>query len=105
MGKTQRRKAPRRDYHGHLGLLHLGTFTEGRCEQIGEGGALIAPHVNNQNFTEGETLVVTLFFPDIGGIVSTAKCLYKKDSGAIGLSFINLPARFKKRVRDYVSRR
>ena len=97
-----RRKAPRRPYDGDVGVLFNGQMHLLPCYQVGEGGALIkaVPEVQ-----KGDFIVITIFFPKIGGVVATAECVYISDDEKIGLSFQDLTMDFKIKIREYVSRR
>ena len=105
MAKEFRRKAPRRDYHGSIGLLHKWSFIQSPCLQVGEGGALVAYDALNESVQIGDQFVFTIFLPNIGGVTSLAQCLYKNEAGDFGVSFFEIDMKFKKRVREYVSRR
>lgn len=104
MSEGFRRKAPRRDYSGLLGVLHSGIMSIVNCKQVGEGGALLEQNDSTEGLNDGDNIVITLFFPKIGGIVAQARCLYKTDQGHIGIAFQTLSTDFKKRIREYVSR-
>ncbi|MCB0378249.1 MAG: PilZ domain-containing protein [Bdellovibrionales bacterium] len=100
-----RRKAPRRPYGGYAGILHKGAVFICHCAQVGEGGALIKADENNAQFEVGAPIVITIFFHRIGGIVTSAECLYKTPEGHIGIGFGDIKMDFKKVIREYVSRR
>lgn len=106
MEKEFRRKAPRRNFDGYAGVLFQGTVEISRCLQIGEGGALIRTNSHTESITQGDFLVLTLFLPNIGGVVATAECVYHaKEPKKIGLQFTHLDTTYKKKVREFVSRR
>ena len=86
-----------------MGILGQGEFYVANCRQIGEGGAMVFAGSNMSSIQEGDTIAVTFFLPTTGGIVCRAVCLYKNDSGALGLSFKELPPSYKKKVRDFVA--
>ncbi len=73
--------------------------------QIGEGGALIDIHPRHQGMKKGDLAVLTLFLPNVGGVVATAQCVYLSDSQKTGFQFIDLDLKFKIRIREFVSRR
>lgn len=100
-----RRKAPRRPYDGSVGVLYKGNMFFIPCLQVGEGGALLSKSSGIENIQQGETLVLTIFFPKIGGVVATAECVYISEDQNIGISFVQLSMDFKKKIREYVSRR
>ena len=100
-----RRKAPRRPYDGSVGVLFRGTMHFIPCLQVGEGGALLSRTPELSEIQQGDTLVLTIFFPKIGGVVATAECVYVSDEENIGLSFQQLSMDFKKKIREFVSRR
>ena len=104
MDTSFRRKAPRRDYEGLVGVLHKGKMTTNRCVQVGEGGALVKGSPEVEEIQNGDGIVVTIFFPNIGGIVAKADCLYRNEEGSIGIAFQDISMEFKKRIREYVSR-
>jgi len=101
MEKKSRRRSPRRDHLGLMGVLSHQGFYIAQCRQIGEGGAMI--FTNGGSFQEGEPISVTFFLPKSGGIVCRANCLYQNQSGALGLSFENLNPDHKKKIRDYIA--
>ena len=105
MQKEFRRKAPRRTYDSPVGILYRGKMSFTPCLQIGEGGALIAQLPGPNPIQEGESIVITIFFPVIGGVVSTAECVYFSEDNTVGLSFVDLGMDFKKKIREFVSRR
>jgi hypothetical protein len=105
MADAKRRKAPRRQYHGQAGILYRGHMTITRCNQLGEGGALIRSDELLDSVAEGEEVVVTLFLPNIGGLVATAQCVYRSNNTKIGLQFCSLEMKYKKKIREFVSRR
>lgn len=100
-----RRKAPRRFFEGQVGALYKGHMTITTCAEIGEGGALIASDDLLEPLIKGDEVVITLFLPNIGGLVAYANCVYRSDSDKIGLQFTNLEMKYKKRIREFVSRR
>ena len=100
-----RRKAPRRDFDGQVGVLYQGTMSITTCSQLGEGGALIHSGEEIDIIKQDDELVLTLYLPSIGGIVATAKCVYRADNGKIGLQFNQVEMKFKIRIREFVSRR
>ena len=100
-----RRKSPRKSFAGTVGILHRGHLIINSCLQIGEGGALVQGHKNIDVIEVGDPIVFTLFFPQVGGVVTQASCLYRSEQGHIGISFQDLGMDFKKRIREYVSRR
>lgn len=100
-----RRKAPRRVFDGSVGALFHGHMTFSVCSQLGEGGALIAADGELRKVKQGDDMVITLYLPSIGGIVATAECVYRADNGKIGLQFYGLDMKYKKRIREFVSRR
>ena len=103
MGKPQRRRSPRRDHRGQIGIMGQGKFHVAQCRQIGEGGAMVFAGSETCDIQEGDTVAVTFFLPITGGIVCRAVCLYKNEAGAIGLNCQELSPVFKKKVRDYVA--
>ncbi len=105
MEKELRRKAPRRHFDGQVGILYNGHMTITVCAQLGEGGALIKTDHLLKEMKEGDEMVVTMFLPNIGGLVTCAKCVYLTDTGFIGLQFSELEMKFKVRIREFVSRR
>lgn len=105
MEKEFRRKAPRRPYDSHVGVLYHGKMSFVPCRQVGEGGALISQLSGPITIQEGDSIVITIFFPLIGGIVTTAECVYISEDGDLGLSFKDLSMDFKIKLREYVSRR
>ena len=100
-----RRKAPRKRYDGEVGALYKGKLTITQGSQLGEGGALIQSNPALDAMLEGESLVLTLFIVNIGPIIATAKCVYRSDNGKIGLQFQDLDTKYKKLIREFVSRR
>lgn len=100
-----RRKAPRRRFDGNVGSLFQGKMTLTQCSQLGEGGALIHCEGDLERVTKGDQMVLTIFLPNIGGIIATAECVYIADSGKVGLQFQTLDTLYKKRIREFVSRR
>ena len=100
-----RRKSPRRSFSGTVGILHKGHLLVNSCLQVGEGGALIQGQKQIERIEIGDPMVLTLFFPQIGGVVTQASCLYRSEQGHIGVSFSGLDVGFKKKIREYVSRR
>lgn len=100
-----RRKAPRRNFEGFAGILYQGQLTITRCTQLGEGGALIFGKGPLSRIEKDDEIVVTLFLPSIGGLVATATCVYVSDKKMIGLQFNALEMEYKKKVREFVSRR
>ncbi len=105
MEKEFRRKAPRRKFEGTVGALYDGTMTLVPCLQLGEGGALIAKDSNLQPIQKGDHLLITIVLVNIGPVVAKAECVYLADDSHIGLQFINLDTRYKKLIREFVSRR
>lgn len=105
MSTEHRRRAPRRRFDGQVGVLFKGKLTTARGLQLGEGGALIAAHTNLQELKVDQEVVLTLYLPSIGGMVATAKCVYWKDDLQIGFQFNSLDMEYKKKVREFVSRR
>jgi hypothetical protein len=105
MEKEFRRRAPRRKFNGKAGTLYQGQMSLCLCAQLGEGGALIHTNKTNDALEEGEFLVLTLFLPNIGGIVATAECVYRTNNGKAGLQFTKLSTSYKKKIREFVSRR
>ena len=100
-----RRKAPRRRFDGKVGALFQGQMSLTQCSQLGEGGALIHAEGDLRNVTKGHSMVLTIFLPNIGGVIATADCVYISDNGKIGLQFQKLDTLYKKRIREFVSRR
>lgn len=100
-----RRKAPRKNFEGQVGALYQGYMTITRGSQLGEGGALIESDDLLEGMEKGDQCVVTLFLPNIGGVVATASCVYRAESGKIGLQFLDLGMAYKKKIREFVSRR
>lgn len=100
-----RRKSPRRSFSGTVGILHQGQLLINNCLQVGEGGALIQGQKQIEKISVEDPIVMTLFFPQIGGVVTQASCLYRSEEGHIGVSFHGLDVGFKKKIREYVSRR
>ena len=106
MKEEYRRKAPRRRFEGQVGVLYQGRMTITVCAQIGEGGALIESDHLLQSVQSGDSIVMTVFLPNIGGVVATATCVYRStDSNKIGLQFQKLETKYKLKVREFVSRR
>ena len=105
MEQELRRKAPRRHFDGRAGVLYRGRMAITNCSQLGEGGALISSENLLEGIQKGDALVITLFLPNIGGMVGTAHCVYLTDHGKIGLQFEELDMTFKVRIREFVSRR
>ncbi len=105
METEYRRKAPRRDFDGKVGALFKGEMTITQCSQLGEGGALITEDKNLKSMKEGDPLVLTLFLVNIGPVIATAECVYRSSNGKIGLQFRDLDTRYKKLIREFVSRR
>lgn len=100
-----RRKAPRRFFDGQVGALYKGHMTITTCAQIGEGGALIASDELLETLNTGDEIIITMFLPNIGGLVANANCVYRAEGDKIGLQFNNLEMKYKKRIREFVSRR
>lgn len=100
-----RRKAPRRNFDGKVGALYKGKLTITQCAQLGEGGALIHSDPNLSAMQEGDKLVLTIFLVNIGSVIATGQCVYRSSSEKIGLQFIDLDTRYKKLIREFVSRR
>ena len=105
MREEFRRKAPRRRFNGQIGVLYKGRMTITQCSQLGEGGALISSDHLLDAVEKGDSMVVTAFLPNIGGLVAAAQCVYRNDSGNIGLQFEVLETKYKVKVREFVSRR
>ncbi len=105
MEKEYRRKAPRRNYDGKVGALYKGEMTITQCVQLGEGGALIHSDSILSGIVKSEKIVLTLFLPNIGGAIATAECVYVADDEKIGLQFTRLDTKYKKKIREFVSRR
>ena len=105
MKEEFRRKAPRRRFNGQVGVLYKGRMTITLCSQLGEGGALISSDHLLEPVQKGESMVVTIFLPNIGGVVAPATCVYRSDSDHIGLQFEVLETKYKVKVREFVSRR
>lgn len=105
MDEQFRRKAPRRHFNGQVGVLYQGHMTITRCTQLGEGGALIVSDELLKPLKESQEMVVTLFLPNIGGVVAYAHCVYRSGDHKIGLQFHELEMKYKVRVREFVSRR
>lgn len=105
MEKEFRRKAPRRNFHGQSGVLFKGHMTITTCAQLGEGGALIRSDQLLREVKECDEMVVTLFLPNIGGVVAYAQCVYLSGNNKIGLQFKELEMKYKVRIREFVSRR
>lgn len=105
MNGELRRKAPRRHFDGQAGVLFQGHMIISTCSQLGEGGALISSDRHLDSVVKGDQMVVTLFLPNIGGLVATAQCVYRSDSNKIGLQFSELDMKYKVRIREFVSRR
>lgn len=100
-----RRKAPRRNFDGKVGALYQGSMTITQCSQLGEGGALIEANSHLEGVEKGERIVLTIFLPNIGGVIATAECVYRSEGQKIGLQFFGLETSYKKKVREFVSRR
>ncbi len=100
-----RRKAPRKDFGGHVALLFRGKMKISICHQLGEGGALIDLHPEHDHLKVGDLTVLTLFLPDVGGILATAQCVYLSETQKVGFQFIDLNLKFKIKIREFVSRR
>ena len=100
-----RRKAPRKSFDGVVGALFGGKLTVTRGSQLGEGGALIESNENLDHVQQGDKCVLSLFLPGIGGIVATAQCVYRSENDKIGLQFSDLDTVYKKKIREFVSRR
>ncbi len=100
-----RRKAPRRPFDGQVGVLYKGYMTISHCTQIGEGGALIESREIIDSLVEGEDIILTFFLPNIGGVVAYSKCVYRSDNNKIGIQFGTLSTAYKKKIREFVSRR
>jgi hypothetical protein len=105
MDKEFRRKAPRRQFNGQVGVLFKGHMTITTCSQLGEGGALIRSFELLDDVKENDSFVITLFLPNIGGVVANAICVYRSGDAKIGLQFNSLEMKYKVRVREFVSRR
>lgn len=100
-----RRKAPRRDFDGVVGALYRGQMNTTQCSQLGEGGALINSSAHLESIQKGDHILLTLFLPNIGGVVATAQCVYIADDKKIGLQFLEVQTSYKKKIREFVSRR
>ena len=100
-----RRKAPRRDFDGKVGTLFNGKMTIAQCSQLGEGGALINNSASLNPIAKGDEIVLTIFLPNIGGVIATAECVYRASNGKIGFQFHSLDTIYKKKIREFVSRR
>ncbi len=105
MSTSQRRKAPRRHYNGQAGVLFKGHMTITECSQLGEGGALVISDDLLASVDQGDKVVLTLYLPNIGGLVATAQCVYRSNQTQIGLQFCSLEMKYKKKIREFVSRR
>lgn len=105
MSTEFRRKAPRRLFDGQVGALYKGHMTITTCTQLGEGGALIANDELLESMQKGDEVIITLFLPNIGGLVANAHCVYRADNDKLGLQFTHLEMKYKKRIREFVSRR
>ena len=105
MEKELRRKAPRRHFNGQAGVLYKGHMTITTCAQLGEGGALIRTIDHLEEIQENDEAVITLFLPNIGGVVAYARCVYLAGSNKVGFQFHELELKYKVRVREFVSRR
>jgi hypothetical protein len=99
-----RRKAPRRTFHGQVGVMYNGHMTITRCSQLGEGGVLIRRDELLDDVAVGDDMVVTLFLPNIGGVVARSKCVYLTDDVKMGLQFEMIDTKYKVRIREFVSR-
>lgn len=105
MKEEFRRKAPRRSFKGQAGVLYKGRMTITSCTQLGEGGALITSDHLLKSIQKGDSIVVTLFLPNIGGLVASAKCVYRSEDDSIGVQFGHLETNYKIKVREFVARR
>lgn len=85
--------------------MYAGHMTITRCTQLGEGGTLVRIDEVLESVQTGDSMVVTLFLPNIGGIVASATCVYiTEEKTKIGLQFENLDMKYKVRIREFVSR-
>ncbi len=100
-----RRKAPRRHFDQKVGALYKGKMTTLLCSQLGEGGALIKGDGSLMLVEKGDLMVLTIFLPNIGGVIATAECVYRSENGKIGLQFMSIDTAYKKKIREFVSRR
>lgn len=85
--------------------MYKGHMTITRCSQLGEGGALVLSDDVLNPLVVGEEVVLTLYLPNIGGLVATAQCVYISNETKIGLQFCDLEMKHKKKIREFVSRR
>ena len=104
MNQELRRKSPRRTFHGQVGVMYDGHMTISRCSQLGEGGLLVRLDESLEGTEVGDQMVVTLYLPNIGGVVAKSKCVYLTEDVKIGIQFEEIEMRFKVRIREFVSR-
>jgi hypothetical protein len=101
-----RRKYPRRNYKGAVGLLCLGQYNIYETGEIGEGGISI---MCDQPLPEGVEVCVSFQIPGGGDFVSLIAlirtCKDEKGRYNHGLSFIDIAFSHKRQIRGFVSAR
>lgn len=101
----RRRRVPRRDFLGRVGILVDGQYQMSRALQIGEGGMLL---YSTSPLSVNQQLVVTFRVPGHNPDVVRAVVRYVMAPQAgmrerYGVEFTNLDFKVKRDIRNYVA--
>ncbi|NQZ00540.1 MAG: PilZ domain-containing protein [Bdellovibrionales bacterium] len=102
---VKRRRVPRREYDGRVGLLYRGAYEVCRASQIGEGGMMLHTPTEMQ---VGDRVVLTFKPPGVEQTVvqSTVRFAMPEEDGPgfkYGLEFMNLEFQAKRQIRSFVA--
>lgn len=104
----KRRRVPRRDFTGRVGVLVAGEYTVNRAVQIGEGGIMIEAPIL---LSEGQQVVVSFRIPNHNFEIVRATVRYTVTTGSsqqkqmkrYGLEFDKMDFSVKRLIRNYVA--
>jgi hypothetical protein len=102
---VKRRRVPRREYDGLVGLLFHGQYEVCRASQIGEGGMMLHTEAEMQI---GDRVVLTFKPPGVEQtVVQSVVRFSMKDEERVGfkygLEFTNLGFQAKRQIRSFVA--
>lgn len=101
----KKRRFPRRRFRRPVGLLISGNYMMASAEEIGEGGiSLNSP----MDVTEGQQILVTFIIPGgepavVRGEVRFHALRAGQNSFRIGIQFMTIGFKQKKKLRDYIA--